>query len=850
MDDPWGSPWADEIQTQQSVEVKEKKHVGNRPMTPVRASTLAPKEKTSSPWDETADDGYGEWAAVPADGNEAIGYDGEDDKWDKAAIHNRGLTETPSTALSIPWAPPTTSDSDGNTPKLSPSLLPKSLGTVRQPSPDPWATTEINSNDVQPENHVLPAGYGAQVEVLQEVGIDASIGHNTSDDPVQAAVCKEEPLLDIEKGTSSVNDGSVETVVGKEAREVPAVEHTQEIQEVDLVSSRPSSSPSERSHHDELPQESPRTSVDEDPKRPQMPRAVSSKVQELVQHFNGLTQQTVGEPIGDGTDAQVGNNDADETEADIDDFGDFEDGPSENPSPSPEEQLQASGKAVYQDDAGETMVVQQGSQTHVPIPGKDHGPIEFKIDTSLLDQLYPGVEPDSAPEQLFIPDTIPHDSFTTTEERKTWYRISRYGTMRKYNTGDDENYVRVTWSKSKFRDETLKIVARWMEEDRLSGRVVLGGGSKGSSVFGWNDPKAPAVPLSQAFATTRGAQKPEVGSKETVSEIPREWPKGLVKGRSTSQSPSSSKNKRRGSAKLAVAPEGAKIGSPTSVANFGWNAAPEKLSDPKTKPSDLGRRLSTSIPSLSLPTKKSASTQGPSSSIGSSTAISPDKSTQSPAPPLSGDVRGQASVMQNNLPGLPNLVTDNVAADDDWGEMISSPATGIPDVFSPPGLRHTNSQLLGGMFLPEPKISSSVQQIQSSRSSLTYDNVLVPQSLTSQTTAQIRPFEAGQVAADSPPPVTGDPDQRFTAIKVPVTGGTLDPWASADFSFFDTSPAPPTGIVSSTVPDFTSTKSVSFGIPATPVDRGDQKSREQMEQDRIVQSVVKALPDLSYMLRR
>jgi hypothetical protein len=106
---------------------------------------------------------------------------------------------------------------------------------------------------------------------------------------------------------------------------------------------------------------------------------------------------------------------------------------------------------------------------------KDLGPVEFTVDTSIFDRLYPGIEAKPPSKKLFIPDTITRDSFSSTEERKTWYRISRYGTMRKYNAGDDENYVRVNWTQSQVRADALKIVARWIEEDRISGRVVLGG---------------------------------------------------------------------------------------------------------------------------------------------------------------------------------------------------------------------------------------------------------------------------------------------------------------------------------------------------------------------------------------
>jgi hypothetical protein len=240
-----------------------------------------------------------------------------------------------------------------------------------------------------------------------------------------------------------------------------------------------------------------------------MPRKASSKVQELVQHFDGLAKPEV-EPIANPPNSTQSDNIDEEGEDDMDDFGDFEEGQSETGDPITGDETQVSAKSApgQENEAAETTTGNKDIPISSPPSRKDYGPVEFVVDTSLLEKLYTGVEQDASHEKLFIPDTVPHDSFVSTEERKTWYRISRYGTMRKYNMGNDENYVRVMWQTSKVRDETLKIVSRWMEEDRISGHVVLGGG-KGSSIFGWNDPKAPAVPLSHAFAAKRGKPIPE-----------------------------------------------------------------------------------------------------------------------------------------------------------------------------------------------------------------------------------------------------------------------------------------------------------------------------------------------------
>jgi hypothetical protein len=90
-----------------------------------------------------------------------------------------------------------------------------------------------------------------------------------------------------------------------------------------------------------------------------------------------------------------------------------------------------------------------------------------------------------------------------------------------------------------------------------------------------------------------------------------------------------------------------------------------------------------------------------------------------------------------------------------------------------------------------------------------------------------------------------------TANQLPAGSTSVDPWASADFSFFETtttpfSKAPPTPTTKTIPPT-----SVTFNAPAaTSIPQRNQKSREEIERDRIVQSIIKGLPDLSYMLRR
>ncbi len=122
----------------------------------------------------------------------------------------------------------------------------------------------------------------------------------------------------------------------------------------------------------------------------------------------------------------------------------------------------------------------------------------YPIDLSNLEALFPGSTPSTTnPEP--VPDVIIDNSYTTTSERRTWYRISRFGSTRKHDSGEEDNYKRITWATSEVRTKTLHIVRRWMEQDSITGRVVLGSrkaGPLGASMFNW-DSSEPQIEISE-----------------------------------------------------------------------------------------------------------------------------------------------------------------------------------------------------------------------------------------------------------------------------------------------------------------------------------------------------------------
>ncbi|KAF8442601.1 hypothetical protein BGX38DRAFT_775023 [Terfezia claveryi] len=107
-------------------------------------------------------------------------------------------------------------------------------------------------------------------------------------------------------------------------------------------------------------------------------------------------------------------------------------------------------------------------------------PLDFTIDSSLVFKLYPAMQKKLTPPPV-------EDIISTTSTRKAWYRISRVGTVGKHNSGDGDDYVRVTWSKSKVRADVCNIVNRWVKEGRFSVSDAIGGSRSYGAIFGWGD---------------------------------------------------------------------------------------------------------------------------------------------------------------------------------------------------------------------------------------------------------------------------------------------------------------------------------------------------------------------------
>ncbi|KAF2746051.1 hypothetical protein M011DRAFT_96446 [Sporormia fimetaria CBS 119925] len=144
------------------------------------------------------------------------------------------------------------------------------------------------------------------------------------------------------------------------------------------------------------------------------------------------------------------------------------------------------------EDTGQPSVVASASEANLQepeAPPSEHASVGAAslpvtgtaTDNPLLSKLFP-----PSPTKELPP--APDDPIFSTSARKSWYRLTRKETMREFNSGSEENtYVRVNWATSQIRTDVLKVVQRWTTEDRISGR----GHARGVSFY-WDQP-APAV---------------------------------------------------------------------------------------------------------------------------------------------------------------------------------------------------------------------------------------------------------------------------------------------------------------------------------------------------------------------
>lgn len=595
MEDPWGSPWAVADSTPPPTidlpaappSVHFPTENKNTTTGVAKPSSSSPRKGSQTPWG----DGYN---------------DDEDDAWggwnDAAA------------------APGASSPGWGRSPGLQP--VAPSLSS-RGASPDPW---RLSGDDRRRSSSVNKRASQAESDQIGDSAISLGRG------PVA-------PKLDrkLSSGAEleSQNIWLTPQPVPEVSRPAPLVVETTEGTTASPTPSPVAVSPGEQSVEGVSPT------------GPSASKS-SLKVHELVDLYDGIAKRSVT-PVTPAPFEpplrKVSSNGASAEDVsavpDVEDIEDASDGPT-----TPQE-VASSTPSVSSNDEDEKSSERESASERAasPEPSKPEPrqvTIDVSVDLSKLDDLFPST-PEINTEPEFVPDMIIDDSFTSISERKVWYRLSRQGSMRMHNLGDEENYLRMDWKRSAARQDTLKIVRRWMEEDSITGRPTMGRKTAiiGSSVFNWNSP-APEVEIGELLGRKKGhSRQASSGSRVSISSPP--------------------------------------------VASFDWASPPSSPITPMAPPSLAGRLKHSTTRSdrpQSLVAPRTSTTDS-SGSLSQGIVSRERPSSLIVAPPvptvsLSIDqALSQPELALNSFDGAGGgMPEDEEDDDDDWGDMVSSPNLG------------------------------------------------------------------------------------------------------------------------------------------------------------------------------
>ncbi|KAK4224532.1 putative glucan 1, 4-alpha-glucosidase [Podospora fimiseda] len=778
MDDPWGSPWT-------TTDIDSSKSTTSQPSSdlapPPRAflsganSPRIPAVVEPAPWGE-GDDGFGDWAAASTSPSQS--------RWG-------GAWAVPSPNLS----PVKRDDASGRSspiawPDTIATTKPANGSTVRQPSPDPWAS-ELSSRRRSIHHTSTP-----------RLVVDL-------DSPVDDI--RFEPLENGESKLDLVPDWDIPDIKGEEpemsqtSTEEPVKEEKNKDQEASqttehVTQSRSSTPSNANTDHDDEHQDSPITSIDEDLKgRQQEPEKPSGKVQSLVVKFDGLARAASQESLVVPTTStershSIGKSEASEGAAD---FVNFEDAAEE------EQTTETSNVERPVTPPAQAPVRQEYAQ--VPSPNNDAGSpgiqspaslyrgITFDVKLDDVEKLFDPKKLATAPPIIDISDEIPEqiikDSFTEISERKTWYRISRFGSSRRHNAADDESYRRIIWSTSTVRDDVIRVVRRWMEEDSIAGRVALGGGiaKTQKNMFGW-DSSAEPIALDAVF-----------GKKKTHSRSA-----SLKHVRVSALAPPEEDNGPKTSSSLCGPPSQPSIITQPPVASFGWSIASQTQTPTQA--------TAPGIPAVPSPT----------------TQVS--EHTQPTIPSAPKTVPAPLATKTEAVSQEPVGDDDD---DDEWGEMVSSPveskhpAPAFQSLGSALGDSPTSKQKISApSAFAEPKIEVGNVPVPSPKTST--------QNADPWTTADFSLFDAPSIKPVPSNAATGAVSNNYFStaeISVPLSMAELrSSWEAA---------LPVPG--SSAIPQVTQSA-------IEPINTRNNNNDNEKEEETAMR-IIAGLPDLSYMLR-
>ncbi|KAF3940776.1 hypothetical protein ABW19_dt0208473 [Dactylella cylindrospora] len=324
---------------------------------------------------------------------------------------------------------------------------------------------------------------------------------------------------------------------------------------------------------------------------------------------------------------------------------------------------------------------------------------------SALDNLYR-----TKPRQL--PASSATELISTTSQRKTWYKLVRKESAR--NSIQGEDVLRVRWSGSETQKKVHDIVKRWISEDRMSGRAVLGGGVGAVGMFDWNSntPGTRSNPISPAQSTFPAAPKPRIdpSKRSSITGPPTTSPRSPSFGWSSAQSPQSpsfgwtnndtvpnpkptSETPRRSSFRSIHSPSASSFPTPPTkqptTKQLG-HVVRSSVDIPRTKPV-----LPTNRPTSMLVESNTRSLFGELAAMKSPPAVTSPKTA---APPLAASEM-DFSIFEDKKPEAPVQSQADTSFDDDFGDFED----GGFQAPSPPPMQSTFSNVMSQPRTHPPK---------------------------------------------------------------------------------------------------------------------------------------------------
>ncbi|KAJ0299486.1 hypothetical protein COL516b_008986 [Colletotrichum fioriniae] len=652
MDDPWGSPWASTDNTNAPSTSPSKTII--EPPPPAFLSTPSNLNLPSSQSAWLDDDAFGDWASPDA----GQATNASPWTWGNDATPIEGLTPSyeprPRRKSSTPRWPRSRSPSPGLRPPITPNTAPHSA-SPGQPSPDPWANhvSTYTRDDPEPLAN-LPQIPDVPPLVLEQAQI--GLGLTNTPNAFEKEFIAHTPITT--QFAEPLAEPSHEYLQFSDTPIFDRFPPTQQ-QGRDAAHSPPSASASASAssdnddEHDEQTYarhaESPITSIEDNALPKPTQRKASGKVLELVEMYDGIAKRTTDSPerapslrrsVSRGPD--VGPEDLRGRETTKDDLAEEDREPtvSRDTPESPAKESLDKGSKVTEDTA------------EIDKPTRpDHE--AFKVDLQHLELLLPDVSLDASVVPEDVPDRVIKDSFGSISERKMWYRLSRHESLRKHNAGDDDNYVRINWTNSTLRQETLKTVRRWIEEDSFGGRPFRGGLARnaGGKSFGWDATTAASpVDLDRVFGRKAKRKASIHRPTHSISGLPSLSAAPILPG-STGSTPAM----------------GQGTDNWEGLATFGWSSGP---GDVKATPRTATQKpQATGVP---LPLAFTGFDNAPKSHASLPAFIKPIAPTP---PPASTTI---------SLKEVEGAAADADAEDDEWGDMVSPTTAEATDSTSLP----------------------------------------------------------------------------------------------------------------------------------------------------------------------